>query len=210
MRNINAKELAAATAAFTLVWATAETALTNITSTTVPGVWWLVKYAAAAGIFTLAYTVVLSIYQTRLFEKRSIEQRVCGIWYQIFHITNYSSQIENDAIRYGKVSITLEDGKLTISASSNKPSAPTKNSHWYSDQVTIQNQQIWLVFKSSGPGRGETVGMMQLQFQGQNPSQISGSFNDASPSKHFGYMELFRQEEDYRKKLRELLPSIHV
>ena len=64
-----------------------------------------------------------------------------------------------------------------------------------------------MIFSSSGPGRGATLGTMELHFQGDKPESMSGVFHDASPSKHFGNMEFYRLQDDFDKRLSELLTN---
>ncbi len=208
MQNKSAAYLSA-TLAFSIVWAVNELLLVKISENVIPSSW-MVKFVAAMGIYGAFYSFIYSFFQSHIVKSQTIEGKLTGAWFQIFQIENIATSDTRDAIRYGPISITFEGGNLGISAQSNKPSKPTQNSHWLSEQITVRQQQIQLIYKSSGPGRGETVGIMNLQFQGSAPKLISGTFNDASPATHFGHMEFFKSEDEYRKKLKELLPGLHA
>ena len=197
----------AASLSFVIVWGINEVVLTHITKQQIPEVWWIVKLLAAFGIYTFIYEGISYFFHTKFSLKGSKEGKLLGQWYQIFQINNYTSTNPNDHIRFGTVSISINNSSLELSAISNKSSDKSTNSHWYSDQASVHGQKLWLIFTSSGPGRGSTLGTMELHFQGDNPSAMSGVFHDASPSKHFGNMEFYRSKQDFENRLSELMPD---
>jgi len=203
----NLLNIQAASTAFIIVWAINEALLANISQKQLPQAWWIIKLLSAFGIYTFVYQTISYYIHSRFALKASKEGKILGQWYQIFQINNYNSTNTNDHIRFGIVSISFHNESLEISAKSNKSSDKSSNSHWYSDQVTLQGQKLWLIFTSSGPGRGSTLGTMELHFQGDEPKTMSGIFHDASPSKHFGNMELYRSEDDFNKRLDELMSN---
>ena len=72
----------------------------------------------------------------------------------------------------------------------------------------MRGQKVWLIFSSTGAGRGPTIGAMELHYQGSSPKKLTGTFNDASPAKHYGTIELYRNNSEYQERLGELLNGI--
>ncbi len=48
---------------------------------------------------------------------------------------------------------------------------------------------------------------MELHYQGNNPKKLSGTFHDASPAKHFGTVEMFRDKESYIQRLDQVIKT---
>lgn len=205
MNKFYARGMLAATFTFAIVWAINEVILGNINSENFPQIWWVVKLVSALGIFGFCYHFLTHFLVTLYATKFGHEGQLTGDWYQIFKINNYASDNALDSIRHGPISIEFHNEELEISAESTKASVPSSVSHWYSNQVSVRGRKLWLVFESSGQARGQTLGTMELHYQGRKANKLSGTFHDASPATHFGTVELFRDQSAYEKRLAQII-----
>ena len=198
-------KLNAALASFTIVWVINEIILSNISKDIFPDIFWIIKLVTALGLFSAFYQIINYLIENYILRKISPENKILGDWYQIFYLNNPSPVgINKEHIRFGKVSIELHDNNIAITAQSNKHNDNVSVSHWSSDQVSIKGAKIWIIFSSASPNRGNTIGTMEFSYQ---KDKLSGLFHDSSPAKHFGYIELFKHEKDYKEKLTSLFQS---
>lgn len=197
--------LGVSTVAFTVVWALNELVLSSITPALYPDTWWIIKAAAALGVFALVFEGLVYFLQTSFALRNTPEGKLTGEWFQIFEISNYEADDPLAKIRHGAVSIEFHNNNLEISSESARANDPSKTSQWYSNQVSVRGRKLWLMFQSSGPGRGSTLGTMELYYQGSTPVKLSGTFHDASPAKHFGTVEIYRHDADYRARLEQVI-----
>ncbi|VAW14012.1 hypothetical protein MNBD_BACTEROID01-139 [hydrothermal vent metagenome] len=166
-----------------------------------------VKTVAAIGIYAFLFQFLMFLSDRMIRKLLSSEAKIVGNWYQIFIIYNYETDDKKKKIRHGPVSINFCGDALEITATNLKLDKSSSPSGWYSNKITIDGSQIWLLFSSTGPGRGTTHGNMLYHFQENKPKKLNGQFSDSSPAKHYGSIELFRIESEYKERLKELEES---
>jgi len=178
-----------------------------------PGATQLVSFLIAAGLFTFIFQIALWLSNALGRRWLSANSRLVGRWYQVFRIHNYTkSSLSADSIRHGPVTIAYSGDLLEITAENRGAHHDAPSSTWYSDKVSIQGSQVWLLYSSTGAGRGSTHGNMLFQFQPasapwRRPERLLGQFADSSPSTHFGSIELFRDQGAYAARVQELVHS---
>lgn len=190
---------------FAVVWSINENLLSLFIITGKPNLSWWVKSISAIGIFAFLFQLLMWVSQIVVQKWLSDEAKIIGTWFQVFHIHNYNKP-ENgiDAIRHGPVSINFTGPLLEISATNMKVDVTGAPSNWYSNKVSLHGSQLWLLFSSTGPGRGSTHGNMLYHFQGNKPDKLIGQFSDSSPATHFGSIELYRDKGEYEDRLKQL------
>ena len=195
---------------FSVVLAIYQESLSLLSIPGQPGTTRLIKFAIAAGLFAFMFQFALWISNAASRRWFSDDSKLLGRWYQVFRIHNYTkSEAPTDAIRHGPVTIAHRGEFLEITAENLGVSSVNPSSTWYSDKVSIQGSQVWLLYSSTGAGRGSTHGNMLFQYQpgkrlAEMPDRLTGQFSDSSPATHFGSIELFRDLEAYEKRLREM------
>lgn len=198
---------------FGLVWAIYEQLLSRLVlqGEEEPVRW--IGFLSAMGLFVLLFQITLRVSHAAFRTWLSNESRLAGSWFQVFQIHNYTKSTDpEDAIRHGPVKIVLGDAGLEITAENRKVPEPSAPSSWHSDKVSIQGSQVWLLFSSTGPGRGSTHGNMLFHSQAERrltkkTVRLVGQFADSSPATHFGSIELFRSETEYRERLEGMKSS---
>lgn len=196
--------LLVSTTCFGIAWAINEHILALFTLPDNAQVSWLVRFVSAIGIYTFLFELLARA--SLLFTQKwwANEAHLAGEWYQIFHISNYDEQFDDNlSVRHGPVSISFDGTDLEISAENYKFDTTLAPSSWHSNKVSLHGQQLWLLFSSDGPGRGSTRGNMLFQFRGRSPNKMTGYFSDSSPATHFGTIELFRSKAEYEGRLAE-------
>ncbi len=177
---------------------------------------WL-RVAIAVGLFAFIFQLTMWLSQISKRKWLSDESKLIGVWYQIFRIHNYSkkSAEATDAIRHGPVTIAFAGEFLEITAENTSINGVSASSSWHSNKVSIQGHQVWLLYSSTGAGRGSTHGNMMFQYEPrkgprQKPTRLAGQFSDSSPAIHFGSIELFRDIHAYEERLKELIASVEA
>jgi hypothetical protein len=163
---------------------------------------------SAIGLFVLLFNLAMKLSDTLVQNWLSDEAVLVGSWFQILEIHNLTTATcPADMIRHGRVTLSLVNGILEITAENRKLDPMAPPSSWYSNKISIQGHQMWLLFTSMGPGRGSTHGNMLLYLRDQTgirrrPARLEGYFADSSPATHYGSIELFRKESEFdeRKK----------
>lgn len=169
------------------------------------------SFLVAVGLFAIVFQLLLSLSLTISRRWISEESRLVGDWHQVFVIHNYTKGGGlADSVRHGPVRIALTEGGLEITAENRKASGNAAPSGWHSNQVSLQGSQVWLLFSSTGPGRGSTHGNMLFHNQSRKPwslrlYRLTGQFSDSSPATHFGSIEFYRSKDDYEARLTDLL-----
>jgi hypothetical protein len=210
MANQSTLYLALSAICFTIVWAIYEQILSRISFQGAEDISPWVGFLSALGLFTLLFQIMIQTSHAAVQKWLSVESSLVGSWFQVFRIHNYTkSSNPNDAIRHGLVTINLSDTGLEITGENRKLGSKSAPSAWHSNKVNIQGSEVWLLFSSTGPGRGSTHGNMLFHLHPgtllkRKPNRLVGYFNDSSPATHFGSIELFRDEAEYRKKIEEL------
>lgn len=190
---------------FAVVWSINENLLSLFVIAGKPNLSWWVKSISAIGIFAFLFQLLMWVSQIVAQKWLSDEAKITGNWFQVFHIHNYNKPGNGiDAIRHGPVSINFAGLFLEISATNMKIDTTKTPSNWYSDKVSLHGSQLWLLFSSTGPGRGSTHGNMLYHFQGSKPMRLIGQFSDSSPATHFGSIELYRDKTEYEDRLKQL------
>ena len=191
---------------FAIVWSINENILALFIIPGKPAITWWVKSISAIGIFAFLFQLMIWASQNAIKKWFSEESRITGDWYQVFKIHNYNKSDKiTDAVRHGPVSISFSGQYLEISATNNKIEENAPPSSWYSDKASLTGNQLWLLFSSTGPGRGSTHGNMLYHFQGSKPKKIVGHFADASPATHFGSIELYRDKTECEERVKQLI-----
>ena len=191
---------------FAIVWSINENLLSLFTVAEKPNLSFCIRFVSSIGIFALLFQLIMWGSQIVTQRWLSDEAKITGYWYQIFHIHNYKkSENDIDAIRHGPVSINFEGSFLEISATNLKIGTTKTSSSWYSNKVSLQGSQLWLLFSSTGPGRGSTYGNMLYHFQGNRPMKLVGQFSDSSPATHYGSIELYRNKDEYKNRLQQFI-----
>ena len=164
-----------------------------------------IKTIAAIGIFAFIFQFLMFLANKIIKRFMSNESKIVGSWFQVFEIYNYDdNDNKNNKVRHGPVTINFVGDSLEITATNLKLDTKASPSGWHSNKINIDGSQVWLLFSSTGPGRGTTHGNMLYHFQDNKPNKLIGQFSDSSPAKHYGSIELFRDEEDYKYRLKEL------
>jgi len=175
----------------------------------------LVRFVAAMGIFALIFQAVMWMSNSVLRRWFSQESRLVGDWFQVFEILNYERTNDPlDAIRHGPVAVTESGSRLHIAAANGKAGGCEAPSTWYSDKISIQGGQLWLLFTSNGAGRGSTHGNMLFQTEGSRvrgkPQVLTGQFSDSSPATHYGTIRLYRDRQQYESYLQEVINRLEA
>ena len=190
---------------FAIVWSINDNLLSLFNLAGKPNLSWWVRSISAIGVFALLFQLIMWSSQIVVQKWWSDESKITGVWFQIFHIYNYKKSEDGiDAIRHGPVSINFAGPLLEISATNLKIGETKTPSSWYSNKVNLQGSQLWLLFSSTGPGRGSTHGNMLYHFQGNKPIKLVGQFSDSSPATHYGSIELYRDKEEYENRIKQL------
>lgn len=194
---------------FAVVWGTNQQFLSLISIPAHPELTPWIQFLSAAGLFGVLYEVLVSLANTLARRIISDEAKLIGEWYQVFEVINYTKSANPvDAVRHGRVSISMVLDRLEISATNERIGAGRSPSTWHSNMVTIQGHQVWLLFSSNGPGRGTTHGNMLFQYDGEKrygrPRILTGQFSDSSPATHFGTIQLFRDRTMWETRLKEI------
>lgn len=137
----------------------------------------------------------------------SLEERICGKWFQLFQMNgNNNDPLCLNDIRYGTVSIKLYDTYMDFVGYNHRIN-DSRHSQWSSNKVTVRGQKISLMYSSPGSGRDPIFGTMEFHCQIQDDKDlksITGYFRDSSPAISYGTIELYRDEEEYKKRRKEL------
>lgn len=195
---------------FGIVWAVYEELLSrmSIVGSKEPNA--LLGMLSAMGLFVGIFGAGMKLADVVVRRWLSDEAALVGVWYQVFLIYNYNGGASAPvAIRHGRVVVGMLNGGLQITAENRKLDPTVPSSSWHSDKVSIQGNLIWLLFSSTGPGRGTTHGSMLLHPHDrdgvmQRPSRLVGQFSDTSPATHHGSIELFRSKAEYEERMKAL------
>jgi hypothetical protein len=202
--------LALSVICFTIVWAIYEQVLARISPHVAEDIGPWIGFLSAVGLFTLLFQVSIIISHAAVRNWLSVESSLVGSWFQVFRIHNYTKSPDpKDAIRHGPITISLSEAGLEITAENRKLNPTSPPSAWHSNKVNIQGSEVWLLFSSTGPGRGSTHGNMLFHLHPRKslmrkPHRLVGFFSDSSPATHFGTIELFRDEAEYQKRIEKI------
>lgn len=195
---------------FAVIWGINEQFLSLVSVEERPYASQVVRFISAVGLFAFLYQFFIWMSHAGARRWLSDESKLAGEWFQVFRIHNYTKSEEAlDAIRHGRVSIDVVGGVLEITATNEKLDHVSAPSTWHSNKVSIQGNQVWLLFSSNGAGRGSTHGNMLFQYDGKEglagrPGRLTGQFSDSSPATHYGTIQLYRKKEEYEERLREI------
>jgi hypothetical protein len=195
---------------FTIVWAIYEQILSRISLQGAEDISPWIGFLSALGLFTLLFQVTINIASAAVQNWLSVESSLVGSWFQVFQIHNYTKSPDpKDAIRHGPVTINLSEAGLEITAENRKLSPKSPPSAWHSNKVNIQGSEVWLLYSSTGPGRGSTHGNMLFHLQRKKslkrkPHRLVGYFSDSSPATHFGSIEFFADKAEYQSRIEEI------
>ncbi|MCD4829745.1 MAG: hypothetical protein K8R90_09995 [Candidatus Cloacimonetes bacterium] len=164
----------------------------------------IISILASLGVYVFVFQLAIDVI-SKFTRRWEIGGNLSGEWYQIFQILNYPNDSNVvKTVRHGPVTISIHDSDIEISATNSKLIDEEPASSWHSNKVTIQGRQIWLLYSSTGHGRGTTHGHMLFHYQGIKPYKLIGDFYDSCPARHFGSIQLFRNKTEYFEVLSEL------
>jgi len=149
------------------------------------------------GVFTLLYFFCFLIYTTYL-NRKMLLHKFKGQWFQILAITKKDGTLD---IRHGKCDIRIEDGQLTFNATTYHIDN-LYSSFWKSSAIIMDGKNITLIFTSKG-NRELTDGTMDLLLESDN--KIVGRFSDNAPGKNYGNVSIYKNEDDYKEKLKDII-----
>ncbi|MDO8531212.1 MAG: hypothetical protein Q7T26_03445 [Dehalococcoidia bacterium] len=169
--------------------------------------WWaklIVEFLAALSVYSIAFSVLFSLYARyffRIFDRRLMMD---GDWYQIFAINECDSSLE--AIRHGPCRVVSSYEGVTISGESYRANQEFSSS-WQSQVSIIIGDRLTLMYVTNGIRRKNSItrGTMSYHISGSPPTRLVGSFADSTPATHSGPITLFRVKSEYEAQLVSLI-----
>lgn len=158
-------------------------------------------FISAMQIYERIFEFFLWLYSTYFYKVFDKRLDMSGKWYQVFIINEISEK--TISVRFGDCTIVSNLDTLLISGENYRHDGSFSSS-WQSDVATIAGDHIVLLYSSEGAKRNIARGTMKFHFSGFPPDKLVGNFADVAPATHSGHITLFRNESDYKARLKAL------
>lgn len=168
------------------------------------------SFVAAAGVYPFVFQTLFWIYSKFLYKFLNPRFDLNGTWYQVISI--HDAKLNQEVIRHGPCAIDVDLDRVQMSGQNFRLDyARAESSIWQSTAASYYNRQLQILYKSEGVNRPDnlrtTHGLMQFHIMGDPPSLIQGTFHDVFPATNSGIITIYRNKQEYEKRLQALLPK---